>query len=122
MQPPHGSAFKKWAARAQSATGIPVTTTHSYTIFKKHKYSCVDCGAVFRRHSKSIDVSRKVCGRCRGKLTYAGSFQRNGTRTPVRKLSEYNEFVRKNYASVKSMKKLGEMWRRAMRLTTDNED
>lgn len=80
-KPPHGEAFRRWGARASAATGLPVTRCHNYEIEYRHNWVCTHCGAVIGRHSKSVDVTRQVCGACRGTLEYAG----RGTRSSVRK-------------------------------------
>ena len=130
-KPPHGAAFKKWARAATSALGIAVTTRHSYAIFKKHAYACVDCGAAFRRHSKSIDVSAKVCGRCGGRISYEGAVDRDsGTAAPARQqprraITPYNAFVKENFKRVaaknrttpcETMKTLSQMWREKLKV------
>ncbi|RKP36562.1 SprT-like family-domain-containing protein, partial [Dimargaris cristalligena] len=64
----HGPMFKKWAQRAMQAyPNIPITTRHSYDIDYKYKYTCsnTSCATVYGRHSKSIDMTKKVCGRCK---------------------------------------------------------
>ena len=49
--------------------GVPITTCHSYDINFKYRYVCVGptpdvegggCGAEIGRHSKSIDITKKV--------------------------------------------------------------
>jgi hypothetical protein len=104
-KPPHGEAFQRWGQRAFLITGLPVTRCHNYNVSYKHNWKCVGnstttttttattkttnhmpqdkssksskgCGAVIGRHSKSIDVTKQICARCRGKLQYVG---RNST-------------------------------------------
>ena len=41
---------------------------HSYDIHSKFAYKCMQCNHFYKRHSKSLDIDRKCCGRCRGKL------------------------------------------------------
>lgn len=68
-KPPHGHHFKSWASRFQKWDGdLVITTCHEYEIRYKFKYVCVECGQVYGRHSRSIDTTKKVCGRCRGML------------------------------------------------------
>ncbi|OJD22889.1 hypothetical protein ACJ73_05759 [Blastomyces percursus] len=79
---PHGTSFKQWAARceralaahpvygcAEGGTGtkpkIRITTKHSYVIHYKYLWSCVQCGHEYGRHSRSIDVKKSRCGRCK---------------------------------------------------------
>lgn len=41
-RPPHGPAWKAWAARAMAAyPGMDVTTCHSYDIFFAHRWQCL---------------------------------------------------------------------------------
>jgi predicted SprT family Zn-dependent metalloprotease len=69
-KPAHGSVFKKWGKKATVRTGIIVTTTHDFAIQFKFAWACQtpNCGAVIQRHSRSVDVARHVCSRCKGKL------------------------------------------------------
>lgn len=68
-RPPHGKVFKSWGAKfAKWNPQLTITTCHDYEIRYKYKYVCRGCGQVYGRHSKSIDTSKKVCGRCRGTL------------------------------------------------------
>lgn len=61
-KPPHGAAFLRWAQRAQRiCPDIPVSTCHSYAIFKPHVFRCEkeDCAQEISRHSKKgIDLDR----------------------------------------------------------------
>ena len=60
-KPPHGSAFRRWAAlAARRYPGMEVTTCHNYEIAYKYRWQCQDCHAEYGRHSKSIDVDRQV--------------------------------------------------------------
>ena len=90
---PHGRAFKKWASRCERLLkGVHVGTTHSYEIEYRYVWTCSaaspattaiagvvgdektqtdgggGCGREYGRHSKSIDVNKVVCGKCRGRL------------------------------------------------------
>ena len=42
---------------------------HTYKIEAKFAYKCLNCGYLYKRHSKSIDTERKRCGKigCKGK-------------------------------------------------------
>ncbi|EQL29197.1 hypothetical protein BDFG_08145 [Blastomyces dermatitidis ATCC 26199] len=86
---PHGISFKQWAARCEQAlaahplygcadggtgtkTKIRITTKHSYVIHYKYLWCCVECGHEYGRHSRSIDVKKSRCGRCKvGELVQA---------------------------------------------------
>ncbi len=100
-KPPHGAAFAAWARRATAAyPGRAVTVCHSYEIAYKYTYACVGCGALIKRHSKSISDADR-CGRpgCGGKLALvvgagdggsgAATPTAAGARTPGRTPSEY---------------------------------
>ncbi len=90
---PHGASFKEWATKVTSHLRtadvaswrkVEVTTKHSYVINHKYLWLCtgrprssameflnVDdegCGAEYGRHSKSIDVEKHRCGKCKGLL------------------------------------------------------
>mmetsp|Transcript_5656 Transcript_5656/g.23960 ORF Transcript_5656/g.23960 Transcript_5656/m.23960 type:complete len:130 (+) Transcript_5656:1034-1423(+) len=68
-KPPHGAPFKKWVKRFRMFDpSLDITTCHQYDIEYRYKYECEACRHTYGRHSKSIDVNRKVCGNCRGKL------------------------------------------------------
>lgn len=65
------------------------------------------CGVVIQRHSRSVDVNRHCCGKCKSRLveievpTQKGS---NVVHTPRKKapLSGYNLFVKENSKSVRA--------------------
>lgn len=68
-KPPHGSVFKSWAKRFREwDSNLKITTCHDYAIRYKYNYQCLKCTTTYGRHSKSIDTTKKVCGRCRGNL------------------------------------------------------
>ena len=117
---PHGASFKSWAHKATRhlrQTGnalwkkVEVTTKHSYEINHKYLWICAGkekskaveylnleqedgCGAEYGRHSRSIDVEKHRCGKCRGLLEQVrpapralSSPRKNkvGSRSPVKK-------------------------------------
>ena len=109
-KPPHGHVFKKYATRAMVLVpGVEVSTCHNYEIFHPHRWQCGTCYQEYGRHSKSIDVDKKVCGACRGKLVYLGRFVRglNGevspakARSPPKNVSAYSTFVKTHFHRVK---------------------
>ena len=80
---PHGTSFKAWGRKATAAfaaRGVEVTTKHSYEIDYKYVWRCDDegCNTEFKRHSKSVDVKRHTCGKCRGKLVQIKPVPRGG--------------------------------------------
>jgi predicted SprT family Zn-dependent metalloprotease len=120
-KPAHGSCFQKWAKRASRAIpDIVVTTTHNYEIDFKYKWVCVNypdrCNVMVQRHSRSVNVERQICGKCKGRLREVkkgeeGDVDAQYTTTDVKhgagilnnksekksttaSLSAYNEFVR----------------------------
>ncbi|KAF1956803.1 hypothetical protein CC80DRAFT_593498 [Byssothecium circinans] len=113
---PHGAEFKSWGARVTSAfrhsRGVEVTTKHSYKIEYKYVWECIACGYEFKRHSKSVDPVRHSCGRCKGKLVQTKPTPRgmgagakgkgaDGNGGGEVKKSEYQVFVKENFARVK---------------------
>ncbi|GAA5979850.1 hypothetical protein JCM11641_002717 [Rhodosporidiobolus odoratus] len=112
MKPPHGRAFKLWAARImQLRPDISITTTHSYEIVYKYRWKCLSgvCGKIFGRHSNSINPATHGCP-CGSRLvpidkdgnvrpsavsggSHAGSAGAGGMETPQRKKSKWQEFM-----------------------------
>ena len=79
-KPPHGPVFQQWARRVEEhVPDLHVTTRHSYKVFCRHRYSCTACEQMYGRHSRSIDLRTRRCGRCGAKLRYDGIMQRDGT-------------------------------------------
>ncbi|TYJ57273.1 hypothetical protein B9479_002006 [Cryptococcus floricola] len=71
LKNPHGKHFKSWANAVMNVRGdIEVTTRHNYVIEYKYEWKCSNatCGAIYKRQSKSIDITKQVCGTCRSKL------------------------------------------------------
>lgn len=88
---------------------IVVTTKHDYQIQYKYAWSCTNtnCGVLFQRHSRSIDVTKQVCGKCKSRLMeieVPGPEDTSQTpRKPRAKAppSVYNRFVQDNSASIR---------------------
>jgi predicted SprT family Zn-dependent metalloprotease len=121
-KPPHGPEFKAWADVASKRYPMcQVERCHSYAIHAPHRYECQTCGCPYKRHSKSVDTDKHVCGMCHGPLVYQGVFDRLGTPRKPRKESDYAQFVKVNFAAVKKRsrakdmaavsKKLARLWR-----------
>ena len=127
-KPPHGPVFKRWADRAMRIyPQLEITTCHNYEINYAHNWSCMGCNQVYGRHSNSLDVDKKCCGKCRGKLLYMGRSKQDGTPAQPRRVSAYNKFVKEHYAAVQAqvksaggeqsqqkgviMQRLGELWK-----------
>ncbi|XP_073958744.1 uncharacterized protein [Choristoneura fumiferana] len=120
----HGPLWKKWASRALQA--IPelgeISRCHNLEIHFKYTYKCTKCGYSIQRHSKSIDVTKKCCGYCRGTFeVIVNKKNKDGVvvSTPARKggPNEFALFVKENYSSAKDgkthaqvMKLLGEQF------------
>jgi hypothetical protein len=107
----------KKVTRAFGNRGIEVTTKHSYEIDYKYIWECVECSVEFKRHSKSIDVTKQACGACKGRLVQTKPAVRSKTNGP----SEYQLFVKEHCQRLKRenpgvahgaiMEMLGKMYR-----------
>ncbi|GAB4819190.1 hypothetical protein N2152v2_006236 [Parachlorella kessleri] len=103
-KPPHGPMFRKWADRAMAVfPELDITTCHSYEIFYPYRWQCSNttCGQTYGRHSNSIDVTKKACGECRGRLLFLGKFQSDGTPAKARAASGFSKFVQENYTGAR---------------------
>lgn len=101
---PHGKEFKEWAAKCSryfGDRGIEVTTKHSYEIDYKYVWECENCGLEFKRHSKSIDPVKHQCGSCKSKLVQTKPVPRAIPAGGVKKVSEYQTFVKENMSRVR---------------------
>ncbi|XP_029666839.1 uncharacterized protein LOC115237741 [Formica exsecta] len=106
----HGPCWRNWAHKAMKTFPElpPITVCHNYQIKTKYTYRCTGCGYSIGRHSKSLDIERKRCGRCLGKFellinktTKSGIKQ---MQTPKREPSGFALYVKQNYNSVKKEK------------------
>lgn len=120
-KPPHGPVFKSWAAKAMAVyTNLDITTCHQYEIFYAFRWQCTVCTVEYGRHSNSIDVAKKVCGQCKGRLTFLGRFKPDGSVVKSRQPSAFSKFVKENYKEEQKkmpntpmneiMKVLGQRW------------
>lgn len=120
---PHGTSFKQWGAKCSKAfadRGINVTTKHNYEIEYKYIWRCEheDCGAEYKRHSKSIDPKRHRCGKCRANLLQIKPVPRGSAKTGAQSLGKaipvdgnsnvkaaplngYAGYVKQHFASLK---------------------
>ena len=149
-KPPHGDVFKKWAnISMRKIRDVEVTTTHDYEISYKFAWACTgaNCNVVIKRHSRSVDVTKQCCGRCKGKLIeieVPGSKGdvAKGKHTPkkARKASAYSLFVKSESANVRKrlakersctpksvsqadvMKEVGRLWRIKKEKNENKED
>lgn len=130
-RPPHGEHFKKYAARAMLLVPhVDVSTCHNYDIFYPFRWQCTSCQYEYGRHSKSIDVTKKICGRCSGMLVFLGRFSRDGSPHKQR-VSAYSVYVKENFSRVKKslgsgtisasdvMKRIAEEWKVSQEATNE---
>ena len=104
-KPPHGPAFRKWAARVMAAfPGLDVSVCHSYDIAFAFRYQCQnsECGVIYGRHSASIDTSRKACGECGGGLALLPKLRADGTPAAQRAPTAFAAFVKDHFKRVKA--------------------
>ncbi|XP_067120654.1 germ cell nuclear acidic protein-like isoform X5 [Centruroides vittatus] len=129
----HGTIWNYLAKKANKLLPeLPeITRCHYYDIMTKYVYKCTGCGGCIGRHSKSLDVKRKLCGRC-GRtfelMTNRGSGYTVSTSKPV---TGFARFVKENYGIVKEahqgikhaeiMKKLSIQFKSMDSLDTANE-
>lgn len=110
---PHGASFKRWAAKASTAfadRNVQVTTKHDYEIAYKYIWQCMndDCGAEYKRHSKSIDPKKQSCGKCRARLSQTLPVARKATNiadangTSDNTKTEYQQFVKDQFNIVRT--------------------
>ena len=115
-KPPHGAAFKAWAAKAsRKYPDRTVTTCHTYAITYRFRYACgggggasaaaAACGASWGRHSRSIDTTTARCGRCGGAIVLlpndgaAKGHAATGARRAPAAPSAYVNFLKERRAS-----------------------
>jgi predicted SprT family Zn-dependent metalloprotease len=101
---PHGAEFKSWGRKATALfgdKGVEVTTKHSYAIEYKFVWECVSCGYEFKRHSKSVDVKRHSCGKCKGALVQTKPKPRVTGVVRSEGKSEYQNYVKAHFSRVK---------------------
>ncbi|XP_022124427.2 uncharacterized protein LOC110999599 isoform X1 [Pieris rapae] len=121
----HGPLWVKWCKVALRV--FPeleeISRCHELEIHYKYSYKCKQCGYSIKRHSKSIDVTKKCCGYCRGTFeVIVNKKNKDGVvvSTPARSgnTNEFALYVKENYGSVKKsgqthaqvMKLLGEQF------------
>ena len=103
---PHGKEFKGWAKKVSAkfgSRGIEVTTKHSYEIDYKYVWECENCGMEFKRHSKSIDLTKHRCGACKSLLVQTKPVPRGPAKEGAKTgLGEYQTFVKENMGILRS--------------------
>jgi len=112
----HGPKWKAWGEKAtRKFPSWPVEgRCHNYKVETKYTYRCTQCGYSIGRHSKSLDTSKKVCGKCFGsfeilirKTTSKTSPSALGTNNEENKYEKvkspnaFAKFVKENYHTFK---------------------
>ncbi|XP_026760326.2 uncharacterized protein LOC113519424 [Galleria mellonella] len=129
----HGPLWKKWATHALRK--FPelgeISRCHDLQIYYKYSYKCTKCGYKIQRHSKSIDITKKCCGYCKG--TFELILNRKNkdgviVSTPARKggANDFALYVKENYGQMKDggrshgevMRLLGEQFSAKKKLCT----
>lgn len=98
-----------------SYLSIKVTTRHNYSISYKYIWTCASpsCGLEYKRHSRSIEPTRHSCGKCKGRLIQIKPSPRIGRRERPgqggtgdgevgQERGKYQDYVKKNFATVRS--------------------
>ncbi|XP_013381218.1 uncharacterized protein LOC106152248 [Lingula anatina] len=105
----HGPYWKYWAKKANVVhPDLPVISRcHTYAIQTKYTYRCTKCSYQFGRHSKSLDITKKVCGHCRGTFELLINSKDGSKSTPstTKALTPFAKFVKENYGIVKGGQK-----------------
>ncbi|VDM31020.1 unnamed protein product [Hydatigera taeniaeformis] len=75
----HGPLWRSFARRAKAVFPHlpPITVRHTYAIDTRFTYRCSGCLTTINRHSKSLDIRKKVC------LSSALFVNKNGKLVPV---------------------------------------
>ncbi|PIO63575.1 hypothetical protein TELCIR_14820 [Teladorsagia circumcincta] len=76
---------------------------HDYEIDAKFIYECGGCGQKVRRHTKSLDIDRKICGICKSRFTLqvrARTKKATGA-GDASELNPFARFVKENYGKHK---------------------
>lgn len=93
----HGEEFIDWGEKVMrefAERGVEVTIEHNFDIDYRFVWECVVCGVKYERYSKSVDVERQSCRRCRGWLAQTKPLpRRNG--------NGYKGFVQKWFGRVR---------------------
>ncbi|RCN36770.1 hypothetical protein ANCCAN_17328 [Ancylostoma caninum] len=100
----HGPVWKKWAHQCMLRfPSLPVIgRCHDYEIDAKFIYECGGCGQKVGRHTKSLDIVRKICGICKGRFTL--QVRQNARKTAAKEGLDHNpfaKFVKENYGKHK---------------------
>ena len=102
-KPPHGPQFKHYGAKASRMfPELKVSTCHNYKIAYKYIYRCINyrsgkCAWEMGRHSRSVDLLKQVCGRCRGHILEPLVVNQHGVPEKAKKLTQYQIFSQKQF-------------------------
>uniref|UniRef100_A0A915ETS2 SprT-like domain-containing protein n=1 Tax=Echinococcus canadensis TaxID=519352 RepID=A0A915ETS2_9CEST len=139
----HGRLWRTFVRRANSTFPHlpPVTVRHTYAIDTRFTYRCTGCFATINRHSKSLDIQKKVCGRCQSQfqlfvnksgeiapVASAGGNEAKATGVGSRSRPVFADFVKVHYREVRgassthkdAMAQLSSMFR-SMKIKSDQE-
>ena len=83
------------ACRAGEAAGAAAAAAQLRPV-PIHRHRCLQ---EYGRHSNSIDVDRKACGACRGRLAFLGRFKPDGSPAKPRAPSAYSQFTSENFST-----------------------
>ncbi|CAJ0957138.1 unnamed protein product, partial [Mesorhabditis belari] len=103
----HGPYWSKWANICMKRhPKLPfVSRCHNYEIVAKYLYLCNGCGQKVRRHSKSLDISKKICRICQGRFELQvltkGEYKRRSLTTTQSPKNTFAKFVKLHYSTVK---------------------
>ncbi|MFH4974542.1 hypothetical protein AB6A40_001251 [Gnathostoma spinigerum] len=94
----HGPVWKYWVNKCKKVFPSlpPIERCHNYKIDAKFLYICNGCGQTVRRHTKSLDTTKKICGICRGRFELK---TKNGKTLKQGQPNKFALFVKANYAS-----------------------
>ena len=82
-------------------------------LFPSQACSVPGCNFVVRRHSKSVDINRHCCGKCRGRLYLCDANGNRNNRTPKKPAqpSAYNLFVKEKSKIIREQMKQRQLQR-----------
>lgn len=120
----HGRIWAGWMQRVHRLyPGFDLSTRHGYEIHKPFRWQCEACSSFEERHSKSMkdDTACRVCG-TKGRLTYLGKFEKDGTPAKQRQPSAFAQFTKDHMSEVTAslpagtphkvkMEEMGRRWR-----------
>ncbi|KAF4527014.1 hypothetical protein B566_EDAN001561 [Ephemera danica] len=103
----HGPIWKRWTYKARRRfPELPeISRCHSYKIETKYTYKCTKCSYSFGRHTKSLDLERKVCGLCRGRFEILVRGGSKAQPSPSKPPNVFALYVKEHYKVVKAGRK-----------------